>query len=79
MAMAAGGKRPKNKPVWQENRGSGPIGFHIFSRFFNFGRVPPLHVTVNQLFAQIKVITKKDAKKPTIGFCVFGGRGKFIA
>jgi hypothetical protein len=47
--------------------------------FFNFGRVSALHVAANQLFAQIEAITKKDAKKPTVGFCVFEGCGKFVA
>jgi hypothetical protein len=78
-ATSAPEKWDKNEAVWQKNRGSGGIIFHIFLRFFNFARMLPLHVTANQAFAHIGVITKKDAKKPTVGFCVFEGCGKFIA
>jgi hypothetical protein len=70
---------PKNEAVWQKNRGSSPSLFHIFLRFFNFAWILSLHVPANQSFAQIGAITKKDAKKPTVGFCVVEGYGKFIA
>jgi hypothetical protein len=77
IANATPKNRPKNEAVWQENGWFGQRILHIFSSLSGFAWIPPLHVPANQWFAQIGAITKKDAQKPTIGFLVFGGCGKF--
>jgi hypothetical protein len=60
-AKSGAEKQLKKEGVWQKNKGVGPRIFHIFLRFFNFAWPLSLHVPANQSFAQIGVITKKDA------------------
>jgi hypothetical protein len=60
-------------------QGVRPNNFSYFFQLFNFGRFANMHVAWHKQLAFIGAITKKDAKKPTIGFCVFESCGKFNA